>query len=83
MAGGPGSGDLTTEQMCQALEHLKVRLNPEDRDILLANADPNGSGRVNYCQFFQSLDNMQPLGNQGAAHTENYSTATAPWDERK
>eukprot|EP00798_Chlamydomonas_sp_ICE-L_P016982 gene16982-23253_t len=25
---------------------------------------------------------MQPLGNQGVAYTENYSTATAPWDER-
>eukprot|EP00798_Chlamydomonas_sp_ICE-L_P016980 gene16980-23251_t len=30
---GPGSGDLTTEQMCQALERLKVGLNPEDRDM--------------------------------------------------
>ncbi|KAL6755184.1 hypothetical protein V8C86DRAFT_2684067 [Haematococcus lacustris] len=63
------TGRISCQDLTAALQRLHVGLSPSEEQQLLARADRNGSGSVDWSAFLSDLHSLQPLADlaSGAA----------------
>ena len=60
-----GSGTVSTEEMASMLSLLEMDLTPDEVAQLMVDADPDGSGEIDFEEFYAVLSKQIREGNGG------------------
>ena len=68
------SGCISTDEMTNILKQLKIKMSPEQIGAMMKEADPDGSGSVDFEEFVTVLKRQMEAGGQLAAVVEEASS---------